>query len=401
MTPIEYDQCREQVAKKLNVRLSTLDEEVGKLRTPPADNRLSLVEEIEPWESPINGIELAKEIESLLSQHVILPKGAQVALTLWTMGTFVYDAFRVWPKLTISSPEKRCGKTTLLEVLAGQCHRSLVASNISPAAIYRVIEAWEPSLLIDEADTFIQGNDELRGVVNSGHTKSSAFVVRVTGDNHEPSKFSTWCPMVLSMIKLPPDTILDRSVVIQLRRKLPGEFAKKLPLSFFDDCYDLRRKLKRWGDDHLTKLRYSKPTLPPSQNDRALDNWMPLFAIADVLGGDWPERTRDAFQVLTLSVDEESFGPLILNDIKIIFDDKRADRIFSAKLVQALTGLEDRPWQEWRKGKPLTGAGLARLLKPFGIKSGTIRIGDLTQKGYYRKAFEDAFERYIQPSSDD
>lgn len=398
---LEYDQAREEEAKKLNVRVGTLDKEVAKLRRDlEAENGQSdLVESVEPWPDPVEGIEVLNEIISLLYRHVILPEGAIHAIALWIMGTYCYDCFRIWPKLLITSPEKRCGKSTLMATIGALCHRPLIASNISPAAIYRVIEAWRPSLLIDEADTFVNGNDELRGVLNSGHTKSAAFVVRVTGDDLTPAKFSTWSPMVIGMIKMPPDTIVDRSIVIQLRRKLPGEFTTKLPLSFDNDCYSIRQKLARWSEDYAEDLKRSRPILPPSHNDRALDNWTPLFAIAEIIGGDWLDQVKTSFTLLTLTDDdEESIGPLILSDIQTVFNEKRAERIFSSDLIEALIDLEERPWSEWRRGKPLTGAGLSRLLKPFRIKSQTIRIGNITQKGYYKKSFQDAFNRYLSPT---
>lgn len=393
---IEYDRFRENQAKSLGIRVSTLDELVCSRRDRDSEpDKSGLVEVIEPWHQPVGIAELLDDVFGLLNRHVILPDGAATALTLWVAGTFVYDSFRIWPKLTITSPEKRCGKTTLLEVLSALCNRSLVASNISPAAVYRVIEACKPTLLIDEADTFLASNDELRGVINSGHTKSTAFVIRTVGDNHEPAKFSTWCPMVIAMIKLPPDTILDRSIVINLRRKLPGESAEKIPQTFFDECQSIRRKFMRWSIDSADSLKSIQPNLPTCQNDRALDNWTPLFAIAELAGPEWCDKANQSFELLTQSHDDEGVGPMILSDIRSVLESEHVDKIFSIDLVSELVSLEDRPWCEWKRGRPLTQNSLWRLLKPFKIKSQTIRIGPDTSKGYYKKSFEDAFNRYL------
>ncbi|MEA1048582.1 DUF3631 domain-containing protein [Lamprobacter modestohalophilus] len=407
LSPLEYDRVREDEAKRLKVRAATLDKEVYRARkgqTDDGEQVTPLVEEVEPWEEPTDGGELLEAIKATLTRHMVLPDGAAVALPLWILGSYAFDAFRIWPKLTITSPEKRCGKSTLLSgLLAPMVHRGLVASSISPAAVFRVIEAWKPTLLIDEADTFLHGNDELRGVINSGHTKSGAFVVRTVGDDHEPKKFSTWAPMAIAMIKTPPGTILDRSVVIQLRRRLPGETAAKLPLGFEDTCLDLRRRCKRWAEDYSETLRTVAPALPRSANDRALDNWTPLLAIAETIGGDWPELARAAFVHLTLEDDDDSIGPMILEDIRRVFTETRRERLHSVELLNNLLELEERPWSEWRHGKPLTSTGLARLLKPFKIKSQQLRINSTNRHGYELAQFRDAFERYLrrdQPDDD-
>lgn len=402
LSPLEYDQVREEEAKRIKVRAATLDKAVHQARkgqTGDGEQATPLVEGVEPWEEPVDGGELLAEIKATLTRYMVLPDGAAVALPLWTLGSYCFDAFRIWPKLCLTSPEKRCGKSTLLSgLLAPMVHRGLVASNISPAAIFRVIDAWQPTLLIDEADTFLHGSDELRGVINSGHTKSGAFVVRTVGDDHEPKKFSTWAPMAIAMIKTPPGTILDRSIVIQLRRRLPGETAAKLPLGFEDTCLDLRRRCKRWAEDHTEELRTAAPALPRSANDRALDNWTPLLAIAETIGGDWPEQARAAFVHLTLEDDDDSIGPMILEDIRRVFTETRRQRMHSADLLSELLELEERPWSEWRHGKPLTSTGLARLLKPFKIKSKQLRIDATNRHGYELVQFMDTFRRYLTPA---
>jgi putative DNA primase/helicase len=49
-------------------------------------------------------------------------------------------------------------------------------------------------VLIDEADTFLGDNDELRGILNGGHNRISAYVWRSVGEDHEPRKFNVWAP---------------------------------------------------------------------------------------------------------------------------------------------------------------------------------------------------------------
>ena len=191
-------------------------------------------------------------------------------------------------------PEKGCGKTTLLEIISRLARRVLSASNISSAALFRSIEKWAPTLLIDEADSFATKNDELRGVLNSGHTRQTAFVVRCVGDDSEPRIFSTWGCKALAAIGKLPDTVMDRSIEIRLRRALPGEVVEKIrhasPLQF----ERLSRQAARWAADNAEAIRRARPEIPDSLSNRTGDNAEPLLAIADLAGDEWGEAVRQA-----------------------------------------------------------------------------------------------------------
>lgn len=394
--PLEYDRVREAEAKALGVRVATLDAEVKKARGAGDSDPEALVETVEPWPEPVAGAQLLEEVARLFARHVVLPEGAATALALWVVGTYTYDLFRVWPRLALLSPVKRCGKTTLIEALAATCCRPLVASNITPAALFRTIQDWRPTLLIDEGDTFARDNDELRGIVNSGHTRAGAFVIRTVGEDHEPRRFSTWAPLAIAAIGTLPGTIMDRSVIVRLRRKGPGERADKLALEVARDCLELRQRAARWAEDHSEALRAARPKLPPSGNDRALDNWAPLLAIAERAGEDWPTRARDAFHALASDEEDDGAGPLLLADIRDLFTVRRTDRLPSADLAEHLGKLEERPWPEWKHGKPITARQVAALLRPFKIVPTSVRTTDgRTPKGYHLEQFADAWHRYL------
>ncbi|MGV6818720.1 MAG: DUF3631 domain-containing protein [Thiotrichales bacterium] len=401
LSPLEYDRVREDEAKKLGARVATLDKQVFSTRkdSDAGSAQDELVQGVEPWPDAVNGVDLVAEMRETFNRYCVLPAGGDVALSLWSLAGYSINQFRIFPKACLSSPEKRCGKTTTLEVIGAVSHRAMTASNLSPSMLFRAIDAWQPSLLIDEADTFIHSSDELRGVINSGHTRSGAYVLRTEGDSssREPVKFSTWAPMCIAMIKTPPDTIRDRSIMVILRRKMPGESVAKLPFDLAEDCRELRQKCKRWSDDHAAVLRASDPAVPQLTNERAMDNWLPLLAVADAIGGEWPELARNAMLMIENAEDsdDDGIGPMILADIRTIFDERGSERIFSDDLVEALVDMEERPWCEWKHGKPMTKTSLARMLKPFGISSRDIRYGKTVKRGYRLPDFEDAFSRYL------
>ncbi len=393
LDPLTREQERNRISEEHNVRKSAIDQFIKEFtKRKETGGTTEIVAEIEPAKESISGDKLLSSIKGELLKYVILPSGVAEPISAWIVLTYCYDAFRILPLLGIVSPVKRCGKTTLLEVLQGLTNKGLTASNISPAAVFRTIEKYSPTLLVDEADTFLKDNDELRGVLNSGHTRSSAFVVRVQGDDHEPVKFSTWGPKAVAMIGNLPDTLYDRSVVVSLRRKAPGETVSRIDVDFENECLELRRACRRWADDNMDMLRTIKSDIPATNNDRMTDNWTPLSAISDVAGGDWPELIRKSILGM-LDGTDDSIGPKLLKDIQDIF--KFHQRIFSDDLVEALKDQKESPWCDWNRGKGLTQNGLARLLKPFSIKSKNMRIGDKQRKGYSAECFVDAFKRYI------
>src|SRR5690348_5238732 len=143
----------------------------------------------EPWPEPVDGPSLIGGIASEIKRYVVLNEEEAEAIALWVLNTHSHDAFPISPRLAITSAEKGCGKTTILDIVGRLVSRPMPTSNVTPASVFRIIEAARPTLLIDEADTFLTGNGDLRGILNSGHRRSVAHVTRTVGDNHEPRMF--------------------------------------------------------------------------------------------------------------------------------------------------------------------------------------------------------------------
>jgi len=352
---------------------------------------------VEPWQAEVSGAQLLDDIEQVFNRYIVLPEGAGIALALWTLHAWTADAGDISPFLVLVSPTKRCGKTNTLIVLQYLVPRSELASNITPSALFRYIEDVRPTLLIDEADSFLKDNEEMRGILNSGHTRTAAHVIRnveVNGE-HKPRRFSTWAPKAIATIRSLADTLEDRAVVIQLQRKPKTANVVRLRKRDNDEFAMLRRKAARWAEDNFSHLTDPEPDIPEVLNDRAADNWRPLLAIAQLAGGAWTARARDAACLLSGDGhDSTSLNVELLVDIRVAFGE--ADIIRSADLVALLITDPERPWAEWKRGKPLTQKQLAGLLRPFGIISETVHMaGQPDAKGYRRSRFEEAWEAYL------
>lgn len=359
-------------------------------------------EEVEPWPDPVDGAELVDEIARLILRYVVIPEEGAIAAALWTVHTHALAAADVSPILCISSPAKRCGKTTLQCVLRHLVRRPLPASNISGPALYRTIERHEPTLLLDEADSYLTQNEEMRNLLNAGVRRDDAYVYRVVGDDHDPRRFSVFAPKTVSLIGRLPETLEDRSIILRLERKRKTEKVERLRRRDAEEIFEpLRRKATRWAADNSEELRYLEPAVPESLNDRAADFWEPLLAIADAIGGVWPDRARRTAAVLSGNEDpsDESPSVLLLSDLREILTVSEERRISSKVLTEKLADLEERPWSTWNHGKPITQNQVARLLKRFdGVTSKTLRFsGGERAKGYAFEACQDAFDRYLPP----
>jgi len=397
LSDVEYDKCREETAKDLGIRVTTLDNEVKKARRS-ADSSLSgravLFEEIEPWPESIDGTALLDELSDTFSRYIILPEGAADTMALWAAYTHVFEAFLHSPRLNLSSPQKGCAKTLTLDVLQSVTPRSLRVENMTTAVLFRLIEKEAPTLLIDECDSFLNNNEDLRGGLNAGHKRGGGYP-RCEGDSHEVRIFKTFAPVALAGIKGLPETLQDRSIVVTMKRALPGEVSERFDSRRTDRERKLNRKLARWASDNFDRLEVADPDMRNLYN-RKSDNWRPLIAVAEAVGGDWPERVWAAVAVLEGAKDDESTGVTLLGDIRDVFKNKGVDWLKSVDLAEALAAIEGRPWGEWgRSQKPISANALARQLKLFEIKPALDRQGQDVCRGYDLKGFDDVFARYL------
>lgn len=402
LSPLDYERVRVEEAERLCVRVAVLDREVKKYTSSKdsSSQDFSPFLDIEPWEDEVSAHEVLSALEAVIRQFAVLPEYAYRVLPLWITFTWCIDAAYTAPILALCSPEKRCGKTTMISILSLLTKRPLPTSNITPASLYRSIEAFNPTLLIDEADTFLSKSDELRGILNSGHTRRSAFVIRTVGDDHRPIRFNTFGAKAIAMIGKLPETLEDRSVVIKMRRKLKHEKVQKLE-RYHDEGFEiLQRKLARFANDHIESLKLIRPEALPAKSDRMADNFEPLLAIAELAGQEWLEKAKKALLAIAGEVlDEASIASSLLMDIREAFQ-IHGPKLFSEKIMTHLTQDKEKRWATYNNGKPITQRQIANILKNFDIHSYTIRIGHETLKGYEHRQFTDAFERYLPPIPD-
>jgi putative DNA primase/helicase len=400
LSRFEYDRRRKKEAKKLGIKLETLDREVAGLRAQAAAEKGFLPHwSVEPWAEQVDGEVLLDALRAHFERYVVLPEHADIVLALWTLNTWVFESFDIAPYLSITSPTRRCGKTVLMTLLYWLCRRGKKSDSMSRPAIYRSVDTERPTLVLDEVGWVLDPKDERQGILCGGFERNG-FVEVCEGEGLAIATrlFSTFCPKAFGLIGQLTATLTDRSIVIPMRRKMPSEKAERLRRRDSEAHAQLRRQCLRWANDNAAVLAQVTPPALPALNDRANDLWEPLLAIADHAGGEWPERARKA--ALKLSGEgaagEDNRGVELLRDARKVFDVSKAAELPTKTLIAALCADEERPWSAHSKGEPITDRQIAKLLRPFGIISGTVHPpGAPDAKGYRRTDFEDAWARYL------
>jgi Protein of unknown function (DUF3631)/Domain of unknown function (DUF3854) len=354
---------------------------------------------------PVDGGQLLLDLSRLARRLVVMTGEQALVYALWVVHTWVPEAFDVTPYLHVLAPTKRAGKTRLaVDVSKLVVHRPQATANMSDAALFRVIEKRGPTVLFDEVDSVFgkrSEREDLRAMLNAGWQRG-APVLRCVGEgaNQDVAEFPVFCPKILAGIGKLPDTIADRSLPIRLERRTRDQKIERFrERKLIAETTELRDRLERWAIQNVDALKEIEPELPDELDDRGQDIAEPLLAVAELIGGDWPDEARRAIAKLRAGADieDDQLGIRLLADIRTVFGER--DRITTKELLERLNDLDESPWPGWGKqGKGLSAKTLADLLRDFGIKSRSIQVEHgqaTTAKGFLREQFEDAWSRYL------
>ena len=342
-------------------------------------------------------------VHAFIGRFVAYPSpDAQAAHALWIAHAHLMDHWDSTPRLAFLSPEPGSGKSRALEVTALLVPRAVETVNATPAYLFRKVADPDgaPTLLYDEIDTVFgpraKDNEDVRGMLYAGHRKGAvAGRCFKKGNIIETEELPAYCAVALAGLGNLPDTITSRSVIVPMRRRAPNEavepFRDRMQRQ---EAAPILKALANWAVA-ITHIDF--PEMPAGIADRDADVWEALIAVADLAGGDWPARAREAAIALVAAskAKSPSLGVRLLADIRVAFGD--ADQMATATLLETLNGMEEAPWGEL-KGKALDSRGLARMLSRYDVKPGKLRTGHSTANGYRRADLHDAWQRYLPAS---
>ena len=409
--PAEWARIREKVKASGKVLMADFDKATDPAKEQSAE--AGTLPSDDPWPDAVDGGELLDELATTIHRFVIADDESIQAAALWTLATYFVVVAKYYPILNVTAPEKRCGKTTLLEVISHLALRAMKTSNIATAALFRSIEKWRPTLLIDEVDAFLKQNEEARGILNTG-VQPGGCVIRCVGDDHEPTSFDVSGFKALSGIGALADTLHDRSIPVRLRRKFPLEKVENIRHAKPEEFTVLRRKAVRFAEDNAARFATIRPVKIEALHDRANDCWEPLLQVAELAGLGWQMKAMSA-AISLMSVEAETEGTNIelLAAVRRAFAVNEVDKISLAALTKTLVWEEGGHWSTYNKGdKPIVERQVSKRLKGFVGGAQPVKTKGLVYKalgnpakevakGYHLDKFKDAFDRYLPPVTEE
>ncbi|MCP4475041.1 MAG: DUF3631 domain-containing protein [Gammaproteobacteria bacterium] len=402
LSTLEYESERKSTAKQFNVRLNMIDNAVEVHRQQGCDDASQSLPEyarkMEPWHEEVSGDELADIIYQKLKRYLGAPDAIIRVLTIWIISTYCYQSFSTFPYLYFSSPEPGCGKTTALKLLRAFSCRAVLTSNLTSAVVYRLVDKYSPTLLIDEIDTYLEMNESLQGILNSGHEKLGYAYRCNEAKNNDVESYHTYCPKALAGIgEHRKPALASRCITIKLKKLLASEEVEEMPDHIFEESENIRRQCIRWSIDTPLDMGVDMP-----YKNRTKDNWKALFCISAAVSAEWHTHIKSAILIAIASTNDidAHVGTRLLHDIRAVFNNHSDNKNFmrSVELCKLLKAVDEHEWADHGYGKGIKPRELAKLLKPYGIKSRQKKLNskkNTNYHGYCYNDFKEAFTRYL------
>jgi len=351
-------------------------------------------------------------IENFFRRYVVYPnEHALTAHVLWIPHTYLMGLWDISPRMGFFSPEPGSGKSRALECSRRVAHNPMPTASITGASFMRMVHEGDYTIFIDELEGIYGSgqardvNGTLTSVLNAGF-ESDAVAHRCEANTNKPQIFKIYAPVMmagLNRAKL-PDSLKSRMIAVHMKRRLPGDkiadFRKRRAEA---EAKPICEALTEWCAEAEGKIDLDALSIPSDVRDRDADVWEPLFAIAQVAGGEWSRRvTESARWFVSARTDDsaDSSGLRLLRDCAAILE--TAHTCIPDWLRAELFNMSDAPWSTWGKnGSGMTTFALKQWLKDYSIKPKPVRVGGVTVKGYHVNQFNDELARYPAPTEGD
>jgi hypothetical protein len=394
----ELQRLAEQLGEAVEALHEELDELIGLERGAPS------FEKTEPWPDPVDAASLLEECSAKICRYVVIQPHQLTTAVLWIGHAWTYDHGVPFnsPMLAATSAEPGAGKSLLAVVVGRLCPRLSLNVEITGPNVYRFVDAHKPTMVIDEADDLFTRKSDLKHVMNAGWTRGFTIPrqVKINGI-WQTVHFDPFCPKLIALLgcNLPPQT-RSRCIELRMLPKRHDEVTEEFDQRDDAEFAILRRKLACFATNNAVILKDAKPIMPVGFNNRTAANWKLLLAIADLAGGDWPQRAREAAEHLSRSRHRPTFGVKLLAEFSACFIESYTTEVTSETMKERLAANPVGIWIDYNHGGPITQRQIADLLDPFEINPVSLhptKRKDFSRQGYRILQFADAFARYLPP----
>jgi putative DNA primase/helicase len=353
------------------------------------------------------------DLARYFADYMVLDPRSIFAMAVWVQAAhFIGEGddkgpWDQFPILVVTSPEKRCGKSTLLDLLLHVTPRAEQFVNPTEASITRRIEKTRPTIIMDEAQSMKRRGSEMSikfGEMLCASVRRDVGTSKCVGDNNEPAAFSIYSPKVFAQIGEPDGVLADRCLPIRLERKGDERRTRFRLREAKERGHAIRDRLHQWKTANAEKIEHFYGAVEPLgiANDRLADMMTSLQAVVKVAGGlALLEEYAKTLDEKDRQAEMNSDGVRLLMAIREVFGSKADDPmafIQTHKLIDRLCQREEEPWREFNRGRPITPERLASTLKDYKIHSSRTTIIP-QQTGYYAGTFHEAWARYLPPPS--
>lgn len=363
---------------------------------------------------PASGFEIYSDIYSFVREYLILKEDEYHILTLWIMSSWLVDDFSTVPYLLFLAP-KETGKTKALDVLSLLSYRATKSISVTCASLFRSIELWHITLLIDESENQLNIHTEtgqaLYGCLNGGYKRGS-FAMRTEGDanNRLPQNYDVFGFKAIGTTKITHPTLESRSIVFNMTKGIPDKI-------LFDETKAsiIRSKLLYWRYSTLHRLPL---IVPESKSGRIIEMFISLFTTAQVMKCTEGVKTIIKYDNLVALLNKKikelesyrraeeqtSEEARVIEAIQEIIETKEinepnSDFIYSKELALKLNWIDEYTDKK-ESGKAYIK--LSNLLKAMGIDTAHKKHGNGIEflKDDVRGRIEEMVKRYLIESKE-
>ena len=267
---------------------------------------LRAVYEGKPIPSP-SPAEVYRKVRNVFDYYLDAEPEVITLFSVYTIATYYHTLFSTFPYLYLWGA-RQSGKTKTLSLFQRLCFNAVATMNLTPSSLFRLTEVFNSTLCIDESEYLkdAERKSEIQTLLFAGYKRDSANVLRVEGEEKKNVRiYRVFSPKIMASINYPNDVLMDRCIMINMKRGSNKEKLNREPNSDLQEIRDEIYKLLFTRFDEVYELRDMD-----FENDllvaRERELWRPLLVI-----GWWiktymnEEEGKELWEHLTLMLEKD------------------------------------------------------------------------------------------------